>query len=108
MDAGIADTLNRNAARTFAALLDVKYAHQPFDPWYHRSIARTLMGENAATDADRAWLVGKLAGSAFDGPADEDWESFYSYLRAEIQARRDRDSETPRPEVALTAAGSEV
>jgi hypothetical protein len=108
MDAGIADTLNRNAARTFAELLDVKYAHQPFDPWYHRTFSRTLMGENFTNAADRAWLVGRLAGAGFDGPADEDWENFFSHLRAEIEARRSRDTDSSSRRAAENPVGGMV
>lgn len=109
MDAGIADAVNRRTVRSIVEhldVMDIDLCATEDGPWYSVSLADTLLGTNDATDADRAWLVGILAattpGITFDGPADEDWENFYSYMRAEILARRDPKSphaatvETPR------------
>lgn len=94
-DAAIADTLNRHAAQLIARQLDSvdrSLALIGITPWAFSPIAETLMGENATTSGDRAWLVGLLAartpGLDFDGPADADWENLISHLRAEILARR--------------------
>jgi hypothetical protein len=113
MDAGIADTINRRDARLMALRLDtldqetyLNYFSGVSTPWYRSPMADTLMGENAATNSDRAWLVGLLAAStahlAFDGtPADCDWDNLFTHLRAEILARRDpqtppvREAEIP-------------
>lgn len=99
MDAGIADTLNRHVVQLIAQQLDTVDADMGivFAPWQHCAMADTLMGENKATDGDRAWLVGMLAartpGVDFDGhPADCDWENLFSHFRAEILARRDPES----------------
>lgn len=103
MDAGIADTLNRRIACDLALNLDEIDQHLGFtdEPWYRSSIAATFMGENpAATDADRAWLLGQLysqgtTGPRFDGEAaDGDWENLFTHIRAEITARRDPQSPT--------------
>jgi hypothetical protein len=102
MDAGIADTLNRHVAQLIAKQLD-KVDEQmrangtrmtSSEGWHHGHMADTLMGDNDATDGDRAWLVGMFAartpGVDFDGhPADCDWENLFSHFRAEILARRD-------------------
>lgn len=102
MDAGIADTINRQAARLVALRFDGldELWDQPVHggPWYLSPIADTFMGDNDATNADRAWLFGGLAartpGLDFDGePADCDWENLFANFRAEILARR--DPETP-------------
>lgn len=97
MDAGIADTLNRQVAQLVTQRLDVNdelMADHLTGPWYRSPIADTLMGDNDATSTDRAWLIGAFAartpGVTFDGdPADCDWENLFSNFRAEILARRD-------------------
>lgn len=96
MDAGIADTINRRTAQQTAKHLDLNdfLAGLTADPWHNAPMAQTLMGENPASNADRAWLVGALAaktpGLHFDGtPADADWENLFTHFRAEILARRD-------------------
>ena len=100
MDAAIADAINREDARIIALAFDATdQPHAPYyysyvpDPWYNGPMAATIMGENTATDGDRAWMLGAVAsgipGVRFDGaPADCDWDNFLSHLRAEIQARR--------------------
>lgn len=101
MDAGIADTLNRHTVRLLASQLDAWDAdlgYSAIAPWHRAPIADTLMGDNDATDADRAWFVGDLAartpGVEFDGPpGDCDWDNLFSHFRAEILARR--GPETP-------------
>jgi len=78
MDAGIADTLNRLDAEKIAKQLDLTdWFAGPGPNWANSSIAKTLMSENATSNADRAWLVGYLAERVpdlhFDGsPADAD------------------------------------
>lgn len=99
MDAGIADTLNRQDAKRIAARLDqadesILDGMLLSTPWYRTAIADTFMGDTSA----RAWVVGQittnLPGLYFDGePADGDWDNLFSHLRAEIEARR--DPETP-------------
>lgn len=99
MDAGIADTINRRDAQLIARKLDavdmnVALPGVTWLRWPHSAMADTMMAANAATESDRAWLVGALAARTpnvtFDGsPADCDWENFYSHMRAEILARRD-------------------
>lgn len=96
MDAGTADTINRRTAQRTAEYLDLNdfLAGLTGDPWHDGPMAQTLMGENPASNADRAWLVGALAtktpGLDFDGtPADADWENLFTHFRAEILARRD-------------------
>jgi hypothetical protein len=106
MDAGIADAINRRDAVLIAAHFDAldlpHYGGDPAQRWSDSPMAATLMGNSS----DRAWLVGymaeKIPGLHFDGaPADADWESLFSHLRAEILARRDpqapfvRTAETP-------------
>jgi hypothetical protein len=110
MDAGIVDTINRRDVELIAARLDRIDADLDErwpgigKPWYVGGMAETIMGENDATDGDRAWLVAQLAagtysGIHFDGhPADEDWENFYTHFRAEILARR--DPQTPHARAA--------
>lgn len=96
MDAGIADTLNRRTARLIAEnldQLDKQWASVNGDPWPLAIIAHTFMGENASTPDDIRWYVGVVAagtpGLDWDGePADCDWGSLLSSLRAEILARR--------------------
>jgi hypothetical protein len=105
MDAGIADTINRLVARRIASQLDLTdwfagAVGAGRDAWHYGPMSQTLMGENDADDSDRAWLVGVLAEKTHDVevdavPADFDWENLFSHLRAEIQARRDRDPQTP-------------
>jgi hypothetical protein len=118
MDAGIADAINREDARLIALAFDATdQPHAPYlysyvpQPWYNGPMAATIMGENAATDGDRAWMLGSLAsgipGVRFDGaPADCDWENFYTHLRAEITARR--DPENPPAKVAETCLSGVV
>jgi hypothetical protein len=101
MDAGIADALNRLTAQRIAKHLDltdwfcgVRHVAPTGTPWHLAPMADTFMAENAATDSDRAWLLGALAvktpGVDFESiPADADWESLFSHLRAEITIRRD-------------------
>jgi hypothetical protein len=102
MDAGIADTINRRDAHRIALRLDAVdyetylnyFSTAPIVPWFRSPMADTMLGENASTNADRAWLVGVFAAGtahiSFDGaPADGDWENLFSCLRAEILARRD-------------------
>lgn len=97
MDPGIADTLNRQTARLIAGHLDSIDKHLGFTetPWYVSPIAASLMGETAATDGDRAWLIGALYPRTqgrfpSDGyPADGDWEMLFGNIRAEILARRE-------------------
>jgi len=102
MDAGIADTINRLDVQKIAVRLDEVDAQLlpgmilPV-PWYRAAIAASLMDENDAHDADRAWLFGILAsntlGLHFDGePADGDWDNLYANFRAEIVARRDPEA----------------
>ena len=109
MDAGIADALNRLTAILFARRFDeVAYEMQFADPWYHGPMAASLMGENGATDADRAWLVGAVLSNRTSKPgidyssypADSDWDSLFSNIRAEIEARRARDPQTPPAKAA--------
>jgi hypothetical protein len=96
MDAGIADTLNRQVVKLITSHLDavdVALCAREDGPWYRVSLADTLMGTNDATNADRAWLVGVLAsgtpGVDIDRvPADFDWENLFAHFRAEIEARR--------------------
>jgi len=118
MDAAIADTINREDARKIAARFDQIDEHLlpgmllP-EPWYNASMAQSLMGENDATNADRAWLVGQITtnipGLRFDGePADGDWENLFTNIRAEIEARRARDPKTPPAQAAATQLGCVV
>lgn len=109
MDAGIADAINRQTAARISARLDGvdielrgnMLLPGQLKPWHIGPMADTLMGENDAKDADRAWLVGTLASNTPDvhfdgGPADEDWENLFSHFRAEILARRNpRDPSAP-------------
>lgn len=115
MDAGIVDTINRRDAHLIAERLDRidigldSRWPEVGKPWYLGAMAATIMGENDATDGDRAWLVAQLAacthgGIHFDGhPADEDWENFYTHFRAAILARR--DPESPHAGMAETRPG---
>lgn len=103
MDTGIVDTINRRWAALFAAHLDSIDTGLGFtrQPWHTSPIAASLMGENDATDADRAWLVGSLSACAADldiegCPADADWENLFSHIRAEILARRESGNPTSR------------
>jgi hypothetical protein len=110
MDAGIADTLNRRTAWRITTNLDVidwfmgilgDKTPEVGAPWYRAPIADTLMGTNAATSGDRAWLVGIFAARTpnlgWDGhPADCDWDNLFSHFRAEILARRDPQSHPAR------------
>ena len=111
MDAGIADTINRRDARLIAEKLDRNdlsegsNARLFFGPWYESPLAETIMGENASTGPDRAWLIGAFAsrtpGVSFDGePADCDWENLFAHFRAEILSRR--DPQTPSVHAAET------
>jgi len=96
VDAGIADTLNRQIATHTAQKLDRidrVLGYEIHAPWYLAPIAATFMGENDTDNADRAWLVGSLVASqdqiAFDSyPADGDWELLFAAIRAEITGRR--------------------
>lgn len=110
MDAGIADTLNRVTADKIAKHLDLTdwlcgvRADSPASgtPWHLSWMATTFL-DGAATNTERAWLLGALAvktpGIDFDAiPADEDWENLFSSLRTEIITRR--DPKTPHGEVA--------
>ena len=98
MDAGIADTINRQTARLIARKLDMIDAELGFrdsNPWCNGPLADTFMGTNGATDADRTWLVFALAAKR-DGigldyrsyPADSDWENLFASLRNEVIGRR--------------------
>jgi hypothetical protein len=108
MDAGVANAINREDARIIALAFDSVdqdraphlYSYHP-TPWYNGPMAATIMGENVATNGDRAWMLGAICsgipGVRFDGaPADCDWDNFISHLRAEILARRDTDSSSLR------------
>jgi hypothetical protein len=119
MDPGIADAINRRTAQAVAARmdgidvgLDIRFP-EVGSPWYHGSMAATIMGENPdAGPQDLRWLVSALGlatwGTGFDGtPADADWDNLYSHLRAEVVARRDRDPEIPCV-AASTAVASGV
>jgi hypothetical protein len=105
MDAGIADTLNRQIAQRIAKHLDLTDwfcmstpgALDNFTPWHLSNMAATFMSENRTTNADRAWLLGALAVKTPDVdfesiPADCDWENLFSHLRAEITTRRDPET----------------
>ncbi len=109
MDAGIADTINRQTARVFARYLDSidhELGFHSSNPWHRSPIADTLMDDNDATNADRAWLVGAIATKARPGrifslpsdnyPADGDWENLFSNIRAEILTRRDPQTSPAR------------
>ena len=103
MDAGIADTINRRDAKRLAEALDLWDLPEWYKAhhWSASPIAATFMGENDSDNSDRAWLVGVLACrvNGFDGiPADCDWDGFFSYMRAEVLARR--DPKTPSVRVA--------
>jgi len=107
MDAAIADAINREDARKIAEFYDATdqpyapfYYVIPPRPWYYGPMAETFMGENDATNGDRAWLIGQVTvfmpGLRFDGaPADCDWDGFFANIRAEIEARRTRDPSAP-------------
>jgi len=120
MDAGIADGINRRTAEAIAARmdnidesLDIRFP-EVGSPWYHGSMAATIMGENPdAGPEDLRWLVSSLGvatwGSGFDGtPADADWDNLYSHLRAEVVARRYRDPKPPPAPAAETQLGCVV
>lgn len=102
MDAGIADMLNRQAARMVARNMDrLDTAWGNTVPWYRAGLSETFLASNDATDSDRAWYFGVLAartpGIDYDGtPADCDWENLFSHFRAEIEARRDPQSHSAR------------
>lgn len=104
MDSDIASAINRQTARLVAEHLDeLDIAHANLTPWHLAPIAATFLGDNAATNADRAWLFGLVAAGLtaglWDGePADADWDGLFSDLRAEIVARRD-----PRTSLAHVA-----
>lgn len=111
MDAGIADTLNRQlASRIFQNLDNIDYGLGFYGDaaWHNSSLADTILGTNNATNADRAWLVGALlanpqtatGASHRDYPADEDWDNLFTHFRAEILARR--DTQTPPARAAET------
>lgn len=108
MDAGIADTLNHRTARLVAEhmdKLDVLW-FSTMNPWYEAVMSQAFLGENDATDADRAWYFGILStvilGEAVE-PADGDWENLFANFRAEILARR--DPQTPPVRAAQTPCG---
>jgi hypothetical protein len=113
MDAGIADTLNRHAARLIAEHLDGVDTRLPLVrlPWYMRRAVDVFFSPHASDNGYRAWLIGRDAartpGIDFDGtPADCDWENLFSHFRAEILARR--DPQTPPAGMAETLPGSVV
>lgn len=120
MDAGTADTINRLTADRIAKHLDLTDwlcglrpgARNDGDtPWHLSAMADTFMGENDATNSDRAWLLGALAvktpGVDFDAiPADCDWENLFSYIRTEISTRR--DPQAPRREAPETRLATVV
>lgn len=93
MDAGIADTLNRQTARQVAEHLDrLDLDWDNGTPWYRSTGSTAFTGENPdVTSADRAWYFAILAtGTPFDGePADCDWDDLFASFRTEIMARRD-------------------
>jgi hypothetical protein len=92
MDAGIADTINRQTVRTTAAQLDILDQTFGTPAWHAAPLADALMGDSS----DRAWLATTIikgaADATFDGPADEDWDNLFSHFRTEITARRDKVS----------------
>lgn len=110
MEAGIADTINREDARRIAEhldLYDIDLCPTEHGPWYLTTAADVMLKTDDFTGSDRAWLTGVFAaatpGLYFDGnPADCDWENLYEHLRVQIRARRDLESpsvcaaETPR------------
>lgn len=101
MDAGIADTLNRVSARGLAAHfdeLDDMFGNS--EPWYDNNWAR-LLALGGPPSSDVVWLLACIGARnpevPFDGaPAGCDWDNLFSHFRAEIQARRDRDSSPVR------------
>lgn len=113
MDSGIADTLNRQTAALIASTLDENDIDLGFEnpaPWYRAPVAATFMGESDATNADRAWLTGRVLGRLKPEtyPADGDWEMLFGAIRAEILARRDRDPKTPHADAAEVQTGGVV
>lgn len=102
MDAGIVDTINRQAASVVAKNLDrLDAAWEVEKPWHQATLSETFLSEDTSTDVDRAWYFGMLAartpGIDLDGiPADCDWENLFSHFRAEILARRDPKTHTVR------------
>lgn len=89
MDAGTADTLNRQTVQATVKqmdILDLTFNNEV--GWHRAPLADTLMGDSS----DRAWLAVALITGAYDatftGPADEDWDNLFSHFRAEIEARR--------------------
>lgn len=121
MDAGIADTINRQTAKLIASYLDAIDKTYSFSPWHLAPIADTFMGDNDSTDTDRAWLVGTIATQAsrknlaetetirWDSyPADGDWDNLFANLRAEVRARRDpKTPSVPAPGAVRDGVGSE-
>lgn len=121
MDAGIADTMNRQLARVIARHLDSVDRDLGFDtegnPWHEAPISATFLDDTPEFASDRSWLVGMIATRAqfttstsdlsFDAyPADGDWENLFSCIRAEILARR--DPKTPPAPGAETSPSSVV
>lgn len=99
MNFGIADTINRRDARLIAEHLDRidgPYTDRPTirQPWPVTRLGELLAGEVPASTSARVWtlvtIAAKVEGLTFDcAPADCDWDGFFTYLRAEILARRD-------------------
>jgi len=104
MDAGIADSLNRQIARRLARRLDTCDVVVGFNDtdlaWYKSGVGDVLMSDSPEDTSERAWIVGATLGRTtatnyFDWrsfPADGDWEMLFAHIRQEIQQRRDRDT----------------
>lgn len=118
MDSAIADTLNRLDAEKLARRCDeVDDAIRVglllpggLKPWYYSPMARTFLGDRLD---DQKYLIESIAlttsGLRFDGePADGDWDNLLTHIRAEIQARRDRDPQTPPTKAAETCLSGVV
>lgn len=109
MDAGIADTINRQTADAIAKQLDLVdwfdgVNHRTGTPWYRGPLAEEFL---KATDMRvQSWVYGLIAHRAvYAGrelysliPADADYENLFSALRVEITMRR--GTEIPRGDAA--------
>lgn len=96
MDAGIADTINRQDAEKVARHLDLVdwLDARPAPARWHLGHEAQVFLSTTTTSSEQAWVFGWLAsginGIAFDGePADCDWENLLSHFRTEILVRRD-------------------
>lgn len=114
MNASIADLLNRRFAAVFAEHLDTidvevraSLPNNKLISWHQPPmLSEALLKE----DENAKWLIVAITEGSPDldvdrVPADADWENLFTHLRAEIESRRARDTDSSSRRANESVAG---